>query len=370
MMVLKIGIITLPGNFNYGNRLQNYALQETIKRMGFEVETIVPLPAEKTFFNYTFEFLGLIKSLLFLNYSTRKNNLKRIELMKKSKEKKLQPFTKKYINNYYLKNNDIESMRKLNNRYDYFVIGSDQVWNPYYISEYDYYFATFSDKEKRVSYAASFGISKIPDKYLEKYTSYLNGISKISVRESVGIEIVRQCTGKQAEIVLDPTLLLSKKEWLNIPVENSEQKNNKYILVYFLDDDFQKNLEIIEKFSKEKCLELKIIMGNYYSEEYIIPSPSEFIHLINNAEYVFTDSFHAVVFSIIMHTKFLAFERGEMNSRISTLLKTTHLEENYNAIVNGRINLKIDCTDFNEADRILYKEREKSKSILNSFIGK
>lgn len=373
---MKIAIITLPGNFNYGNRLQNYALQYALENKGYIVETLVPIDKKKNKLKlFIFESLGTLKSILLLRYSKRKLNKESIKKMKDIKEKKISPFTDEYIKSVLINDWSEENMLRINNMYDYFVVGSDQVWNPNYINNYDFYFARFADNNKKVSYAASFGIQNIPEKYNEIYISGLAGFSTITVREQSGARIIKKLVGKESNVVLDPTLLISPKEWLEFVSETSIEQfsyGEKYVLTYFLGSQTQEYFKAINSFANEYNLKVINIMGNYFFDDFIVPDPKEFLRLINDAEYVFTDSFHAVVFSLIYHTNFISFERGDMNSRITTLLNTCGIEdiERDRPIVGDKINSQIREVDFNNVDAKLSFHSKISKTALYDLFNK
>ena len=211
-------------------------------------------------------------------------------------------------------------------KYSDVLVGSDQLWLPVNVVS-DYYTLNWVPNNiNKVSYATSFGISSIPKKYYDKYRKFLSRIDFISVREKNACELVTDISGKDAELVCDPTLLLNKKEWLEIQEEKPIVKGN-YILCYFLG----KNIEH-RKFA-EKLKErtgYKIVSINHcdeyvkYSDKFAdeIPyniGPGEFINLIRNAKYVCTDSFHGTVFSLINKVNFFTFERfAGKNIKMST----------------------------------------------------
>lgn len=293
----KIGIVTIYGNDNYGNRLQNYALETSIRKLGFSVETIViDEPGEKIKL-----FRRSVKKLL----SSKENRNKYIARKKmiKKKEKIFAEFTDNYLNNVrYKYNDDFSNFQKV-------FVGSDQVWNPNFDLK-KIHFLRFVEKNKRYSYAASIATDEIPLNKKEKFSEYLNGMMNISVREKSSVEVVKKLIGKNATCVLDPTMLLKKEDYINLiesSKSNVEQKRKEYILIYCLSDlkpDLKKE---IQNYSESNNLEIVQIMGNYYNESHVIYDPIGFIDAINNAKLVITDSFHSGVFSIIMETPFFSY---------------------------------------------------------------
>ncbi|HHD2769994.1 TPA: polysaccharide pyruvyl transferase family protein, partial [Clostridium perfringens] len=255
-------------------------------------------------------------------------------------------------------------------KYKYFISGSDQVWNPNDKTVTEYNFLTFAPKEKRLTYAPSFGVSKIPEKFKEDYKKWLSDIENISVREEAGAKIIKELTGKNAKIVVDPTMLLDKKKWLSIAKEDKNKPQKEYLLTYFLGGipkEYQKN---IKYFSKKYNLEV-VNLANIKYEKYYCNGPSEFIDYINSAKLFMTDSFHGCVFSLLMETPFIVCDRKghskseNMSSRIDTFVKKFKLESRKfeNIKENELFN-----NDYTNSKTILEKEREKAWNYLNSII--
>lgn len=332
--MVKVGIITLNGEFNYGNRLQNFALQYILKNNGISVETIVISPTISAKIKQEL-LLGEMSSISDFKYVlkkiikklTVKNTLKRIRYKKMQREKfrVIHPFTRNYISTV---NVSKEDLALIDHEYGLYIVGSDQVWNPNIIEFDTTHFLSFTDPKKRFSYAASVGVADIPNipsGLKEHYKRYLEQMKYISVRECSGADIVYDLLNKEVDVAPDPTLLLNKNEWLQaLNIKNQDDNRAPYILMYFISGASDKTLDYVHLLAKQKNLEVVQIMGDLYDESHCIVSPDEFVQMINNAEYFFTDSFHGSVFSIIMKTKFLVFGRTDgkgINSRLETLLK-------------------------------------------------
>ena len=359
----KIGIITLTGNKNFGNKLQNYALQEYLKKFKIENETIK---------NYTISnnTESCIKILIKITIRKIKNILKFIlkkdERIRIKREKKFKEFN---INiNYCKKTITLKNSKKFNNFYDYFITGSDQVWNPKFYALTEIETLAFANEEKRISYAASFGLSEMPSKYEKNIKKYIKYFKAISVRENTGKEIIEKITGRDdAEVVVDPTMLLEKEDWENIIKKPEKMKNEqKYILVYFLGNMQDEQKQDIQKFAKEYNYEIINILD--INSKYYVSGPSEFLWFEKNATLICTDSFHAAVFAIIYNVPFIVFKRevrnnNNMSSRIDNLLSKFKLEERY---YNGQITEDCLKCDYSNAMEILKKEKEKSKKFLKN----
>lgn len=363
----KVAIITLNGYFNYGNRLQNYALQEVIKSLGHDVDTIM---VNRNMKNKEGRILRVLKNpkkllVIFKRFKINKKN----EKISIERSKNFKQFSKKYISEteYYISENNIPS--DLSNKFDFFVVGSDQVWNPFTVGKSGIYFLSFAPKEKRIAYAPSFGISNIPLEYKEEYKVLLSSMGKLSVREKAGAEIIKNLSGRTAQILVDPTLLLSKEKWLSVSQQVSNKPKDSYLLTYFLGDissEKQKKIKEIATLKKLKVINL----SNIKDKDFYESGPSEFIDYINSAEIFLTDSFHGVVFSILLETPFIVFNRKDnqpsMNSRIDTLLETFKFESRFSDKLKS--NNEIFNLDFSHVHSILKEERERALNYLKEAI--
>ena len=348
----KVGILTIIGNNNYGNRLQNYAVQEVLKKLNFDVETILNNEYSN---NKKFYVLRKIKRII--------KNDECIENIKRYNN------FKKFNNNIKFSDYKVNAYSK-NKVYDYVLVGSDQVWNPYHGRLRDVDLLKFVQPKKRIAFSASFGINEIPLNYEKKCRNEFNKFKCISVREDAGEKIVKKLTDRKDVVVLiDPTMLLNANEWDKIAKKPDMLKNHKYILNYFLGNLSQERNEEIKKVAKENNCEIINILDK--KSPYYECGPSEFLYLEKNAFLVCTDSFHSSVFAILFNTPFLVFEREDaavsMNSRIETLLSKFKLEDRK---YNGKIEKRDLIANYNEAYRILEIERKKANDFLIKGLDK
>ena len=209
--------------------------------------------------------------------------------------------------------------RGLTSAYDCFVIGSDQVWNPDFDCTGETSYLPMVPKNKKISYAASFGISKVVENR-ERTAELLNGIASISVREAAGAEIVRDLTGRDAAVVLDPTLLLGPEDWAAVAKKPAKvDSDSPYVFKYMLGDDV--NQAHIEEMAQSRGLQIIDVMNPA-----LAIGPSEFMWLIAHSAFVCTDSFHASVFALLHHKPLSIYERvsahADMSSRFDTLCTT------------------------------------------------
>lgn len=329
----KVAIITINSQ-NYGNRLQNYALQTVLEKLGCEVTT---LNRDLSHISFSYKLRNYIHYIWKTNKTT--NFFKFDKLIK-------------WSNNVYNSNLD-----QLNKEYDFFVAGSDQIWNPYYAftgTELD--FLTFTSTNKKIAYAASFGVSELPEEKIYEFQKKLYGFEKISVREDAGAKIIENLTEKKVPVVLDPTMLLNVEHWRKLEKRPIKMTNEKYTLVYCV-ESMSDELKIKVEQEKKKGLVLEI--KKFENKEWAI-GPAEFIYLIDHADKLITDSFHGTVFSILFHTPFVICKRDgiNMNSRIDTLLNCFELNDNLTA------------ERFMNADKILTLKREESLSFLKKALIK
>ena len=340
---MRVGIYTLNGLYNFGNRLQNYALVSYINN-NFDVEAFnIWIGKKNSKYKYSF--------------------------------KKILPLKKynRYVN-FYKFNQLIKTDYNINNNYDCYIVGSDQVWNPQCMENlHDMYLLKTKDMVKKISYAASFGVDYLPYEQIDMFKEGIEDFDFVSVREDKGKEIIKDMLDdKKIEVLIDPTMLLSASEWKNVakpPKSIKNIKNKKYILNYFLGELSIERKKEIEKIATENnCIIIDMLDKN---SPFYECGPSEFIYLEMNAFLICTDSFHSSVFAFLFNKPFIVFERQEkgrnnMGSRIDTLLTKFNLK---NRRFNGKTitldNLKHDYT---ESYKILKTEREKANEFLKKAL--
>lgn len=364
--MLKIAIFTIIGR-GPGTKLQNYALQtflenkfganvETIKRKGYFYEKI----SMKNFFKYL-TLKEIIK--FFINYKGYRDFLLR--------ERKVQDAWLSFDKNIHftkdiVKTNDGPIGLSFNHKYNYFIVGSDQVWNPLWYPDIDF----FKDipHQKTIAYAASFGVYSLPEKVKSVFKRVISSMGSVSVRETAGADIIQDLIHKKVPVVIDPTLLLGRDVWMKIAQRPKWYCDSKYILAFFLGTislERKKQIDLLAK--QNNC---KVIYALDYSNfEWAQIGPAEFVYLINQSEGVLTDSFHGSVFSIIMHKPFFAFDRLQnnlcnMNSRLDTLLALFDFVNRH--IENDKILQQQDLYNitFENVDFILKREQGKAESYL------
>lgn len=294
---MKIGILTFHRAVNYGAVLQAYALQKAIGGLGAQAEMI----------DYHNRYIESCYDPYSLQGNKIKALLKIVLLgrLRSKKNKSFAHFSEKYMNLSAAHYEDSEALKKAEPLYDAFVTGSDQVWNTDCADFDPAYFLTFvKDQNKKNSYAASFGFTTVPEGYGAEYKKRLSGYRNISVREESGKQIIKQVTGRDVPVVLDPTLLLTEKDWSAVAARVPQKG---YILVYtVLHSDGL--LDYARKLSKEKGLPVLYLNDKSFENRDITyirgASPEDFLGYFRYAEYVVTNSFHGTVFSTIFKRPF------------------------------------------------------------------
>lgn len=363
----KIGIITLIGFDNYGNRLQNYAVEKLVESFEYQPETLnIIIDRKKP--TYMDLIIGAFKHpVKALKSSFKLFKHKKIKSNKyyKSKVNRFKEFAIKHHSIKTIKYNQIQVAD-----YAYFFVGSDQVWNPSFGLDSKIGYLTFAEKKQKVSLSASFGVgdsSLITD---INVGDYLKDFKKISVREEAASMMVKKLSGRDSTLLVDPTMALDNNTWIELATPHIKKPNQKYILTYFLGDLSKEIKKIINEISKENNMVI-VGLGDIHQPKYYDVDPAEFVDYFKDASLIFTDSFHGGVFSILFENPFVIFNRGNMNSRIKTLLSNFNLEErHWNYIKTTKNFFNIDYSKireikkyqkekvFNFIEEALLKEKE------------
>lgn len=348
----KVAIITITNSgMNFGNRLQNYALQEKLQEYGVQSETI-------------YSSKDSMKSLLISRLR------RRIKLIIKTSKRRR--YFEKFDKNYVTRAKRIR-YGKLNeasfsNEYIAFIAGSDQVWNPNFHFNTDFEFMNFTETEKRFSYAASFGVDHIPESNLEDYKKWLQQMNRISVREESGKSIVKELTGRDVYVHVDPTMLLSKDNYRKMEVKPKQKLPKRYLLTYYLGEISEEYRTYQKQMAEKEQLEIIELSELQHTEFYHI-GPQHFLYLFDHAQYICTDSFHGTALSILFERQFTVFCRQDndvpMNSRIDTLLKKMHLSNR----LFGKLTIEDSSKliDYKEVSSHLKKERIESEKYLQEI---
>jgi len=354
MLGKKVGIITYHNGKNHGAVLQAYALFKKLEKMGIDSEIINFEPDIERKLGFKQRAFIVLSSIIPKN--------KGFDRFLKEKIK----MSPKYKKSFDLKN--------LNSKYDYFITGSDQVWNPNAIDKQGAYFLDFvSDINKKIPYAPSFGISEVPKDKVEQIRGYLDKFSKISVREETGKKIINDVFKKDCEVVLDPTLLLDKEEYEQICTQ--KKLLEPYIFVYFNSSEkLNKTAQELSKKTGYKVVSVHMTKLNQKSDfiKDYGADPQKFLSYIKNAELVLADSFHGTALSIVFEKPFLTFVNDssgkfQTDSRKIDLLTRLGLSDR---IVDNESEIDFDpfFIDYSKSRELLNIERQKSEQFLKNAL--
>lgn len=383
----KIAVITLVGD-NYGNKFQNYAVETLFSQYGqvitYALEDLYRLPESKekpmisklklsyignvfrSRLSYRYDlnntYHGLIHNMLY----AQKHRADLLNLQK-MRSMGFAEFSKKYLHIQEQPLNRNNTAKDWCDQFDFFVCGSDQIWNPTYKTTSELAFCSFAP-ERTVCIAPSFGVSAIPEYRKKEYAAYLEKISALSVREEAGRKIIKDLTNRDAEVLLDPTMLMPIEKWNAMCQQPKEKLPEHYMVCYFLgfvDKAYKRKIDALaKKLNLPVVMLFDITVPQYYTFH-----PAEVLDTIKHADYVLTDSFHGSVFSILFHRNFYVFERKEggfsMSSRLETLLKRFGLE---NRLYQNEKPEDITCEKWDLIESVLVCERAKAKAYIEQAV--
>lgn len=366
---MRIGILSLVLHTNYGGILQSYALQTVLERLGHEVYVF---NREQQYDKTRWKYIPkrFVKRIIGRD----------VVIFQEARYKKEAPmicqhiwnFRKKYIHEYIIKSFD--DIKKMN--LDAIIVGSDQVWRPcYFKSQWnagiENAFLSFTRdwKIKRIAYAASFGVNdwEFSDQETQLVAEAGKLFSVISVREDSGIKLLKEKLNLDSIQVLDPTLLLSRDDYVKLIEKADIGKSSGNLLTYILNPSSKKTTFINEVAKAKGLIPFSVNNSNVKQtapiEQRIMPSIEKWLQGFNDAKLVVTDSFHACVFSIIFHKQFVVVGNKERGmSRFESLLDMFGLKDR---LVNiGDDISSLNEIDFSAVDKIYDILKEESMSFL------
>ena len=352
---MKIGILTFqyPENKNFGASLQSYAHLTLIEKINSNVKII---NYYKNNYSIKSKIISLLKNKNFIDYN------------------------KKFLKQT-CKINPNEDLKFLNNEFDTFIVGSDQVWRDRYLNgkTKHYFFDFVNDDKKKIAYAASFGVDywEGTPELTEKIKPLIKRFNHISVREESGIDICKNTFGiDNAVCVLDPTLMISREDYQPI-LDDWKDKSHlkkKYIAHMLLDDtaELKKESQNIADYLKA---DINYIKGKSFKilgkDITFYNKVSQWLTYLKDAEIVITDSFHCTVFSLIFHKKFVVVaNKARGVARLETLLSKVSLEERFFTDIKDVMKSRIldKEIDYNEVDKKLEVHRKYSMDFLKKAL--
>lgn len=364
----KVCIVTWSGGTNYGTNLQAYALIEKLRLLGYDTSIKGKITGNLNYFLHPTFVADRVTAKL----KVRENKKKPYD-EDKIKEKRFSNFCREYLPR--LNSNGREEWKRIENDYIAFITGSDQVWNPNYFNSMMMLDFVKTKKIKKIAYAQSIGVNSLSKATKAKYKRLLSSYSAIGMRESQAANLISDISPVRVETVLDPTLLLSSKDWdklaIKAEVDEALETDKPYILCYFVGHrtDYNNFINRVKEQTGWRCIIIPMDV-NLSSCGKVVKGvgPMEFITLIKNASIVCTDSFHATVFSILYQREFYVLKRfsdrskESQNSRLYEILTTLNLINRL--ILDERRFHRDSVIDYNIVYKTLNSKRKHSEKFL------
>jgi len=368
---MKTATVTWITWLNFGSFLQAYALQKILQELGHQNAIIddglIVNPAGASPDDWI-KKLSLIKRI-YIHCRRLMHRKTKFEKEQDVRAKNYLQFKKRFLNI----DETLYPLSALNDRYDVFIAGSDQIWAPTDEVFKPFYYLNFATK-KKISYAASVNSASYPEKFKHAVSELLGDFSHISVRENAGKTLLESFIDKNVEVNVDPTLLLTQEKW-DI-VASKRRLKRPYVLCYLLTYN-EAYLNFSRSFAEKNGLPLYIFSINDqyrpYADKMLAAGPSEFVRAFKDAAFVLTDSFHGTVFSILYERDFLTYKRfvgaeaNNQNERVSNLLGMLGIQGRF--VGEEELgNLKLPPIDYCSVNSVLTTERQKARDYLQKAL--
>lgn len=375
----KIGIVTIAikNTYNYGNRLQAFALQEFLRTNGYEPETILhrtDYVQSNVAVKSGLQLSRVFKQSLWQSLddacriANRKIQNSRLRSLRQSRIDKFEQFSSAHIKYTEKEYQTEEDLMQLAARYQCFVTGSDQVWNPYYEGADPFYYLTFAPKGKRIAYAPSISVEQIPQTLKSRIGQWIRGLDCLSIREEEGELLLQREYGVAAQVVCDPVFLLPPQKWHDVAVRPARKA--PYFAVYILGKKTVETKQTIRRLERVFQAEAVDLFANDDPRS-VFAGPGEFLGWIENAEFVLTDSFHGAAFAVIFEKPMVLLDRDaehSMNSRTDHLLKVLDLKDrNAQSILEHPDEMNI---DYSRHSKNLAQHKQRSEQYLLTAIDR
>ena len=366
----RICIVTINDDANYGNRLQNYALQEAVRALGCVPETLRGVPAQwdrslrvaRLSWEITDDPAGLARRGTD-RIRRRTGRTPPPPKFLARRRDAIAGFTASHID---VSAETLQTMPRsvVTSRYARALAGSDQIWNPIYRRASSIDFLQFVEPSRRGSYAASFGVPRIPRFLRTRYAEWLRSIPHLSVREAAGAQIVRDLTGREVPVVLDPTLLVDRPFWDARISDIAPLTDRPYAVQFFLGRASKDQRGLARSMAAERGLQL-VDLNNLDDEAFAHVGPLEFVAGIAGAELVLTDSFHTAAFSLLYRRSLVLRERHANDARLNSLLSShalrrTDIKLGLSALV---------AVDWPRAEALRHDRQTDSSAFLSAALG-
>lgn len=369
----SIGIITIHKINNYGSVFQAYALQKACEDLGYKAEII----------DYNFPNQAHANNKYVVHGDTQPNEPRWIKMLYAldliRQHKGISAFVGKYQHLSVKLYNSPDELKADAPIYDVYITGSDQLWNPRHCNGDPAFMLHFApDGALKISYAASISANNLPDELHPLYKELLSRYAHIAVRENSGVQVIKEIIGKDATVVLDPTLLLNKEQWNELAAPKRQFKK-KYILCYFLNYTFNAFPyvdELAQHIQKQTGYEIVRVarpphhLGTPHTHYIVGASPEEFLALVRDAEMVLTTSFHGTAFAVNYGKPVFTVvqDRNASDSRQVSLMHNLGLDNLVLSIKDEMPDKSRFCYDVNAEQTRLEELRKASINYLQNGI--
>lgn len=380
----KVGIVTLTGDFNYGNKLQLFAAINIYRSLGFAPE----------FLAYDHKDSELLHPKLVI----KNLRAKVCDAKEAGRDSRSLSGNESAKHAAFVRFNAMIPTRHVSNPtdidpagYSYFSVGSDQVWNPALIFAecsgrgvrrayesivdplglkyaMDWYFLRFADEKQRLTMAPSIGLDELDSVQQKRLAEGIRGFNKISIREKRGADLIRECSGREATVICDPTLVLTADMWSSIMDDRFTPKH-EYVLSYILGGKTRESEHVLDAATNHGEIPLIELSDKGVEDNPI--GPSEFVSLIAHASNVITDSFHATVFASIYERPLTIVHRGgsaslSMFSRLESLCQTLGIT---NKIYSGEVFDQGKYSDFDGVQDAIESQRARFLEFVEAGLS-
>ena len=379
-----IGICIRYFHENYGGMLQAFATTKLLEKYGIDYEIIrykkkkdlrfiiksLPRICNNVLLNDKYE--ALQKKLSFKKHpDIASNEMMRMQAFDNFRKKEFTKLSEEYYG--------FDKLQEGAKKYSAVITGSDQLWSPAGLPTNFYNLKFVPDNIRKISFASSFGVKYIPWYQKERTKEFLNRIEYISMRENAGQKIVKDLTGRDVPVVLDPVFMFNKDEWEEL-LPNKREYEDEYMFAYFLGKNSEYR-KVVKEFAKKKKLKIVTLrhLDQFVEEDESFGDyapydvgPDKFLNLLRGAKYICTDSFHGAVFSIIHKKDFLVFNRysdtskHSKNSRIDSLCQNLEIQ---NCRYNGDSEkIFLESIDYSKVDEIYKKLKLKTDAYIDKAL--
>ena len=372
---------------NYGSKLQALATVKMFENLGVDYEIIrynkktfgFYLKSIPRFFNWVFindRYCQIQRAIAFKNHPEVKKEVE----VRNHAFGSFDIFFENNLSEVYPSYTNLK--RICHTKYDKVVTCSDQLWSPSALGSGFYNLMFVPEDTLKISWASSFGVSRIPWYQIGRTKKYLKRIEHISMRENRGAEIVKELTDREVPVLMDPVFAFDKESWDEmIPI--TEPEWDKYIFCYFLGTNLEHRIAA-KKIADEKGLKIVTLrhLDEYVAEDETFGDyapydvdPVRFLNILRNAEYICTDSFHGTAFSIIFEKKFIVFDRysnkssNSKNSRIDSLCHNVGLKNRRYVDINSVLEIVEENIDYDSVSKKVAEYRENTVKYLERALS-